>query len=306
MSHFQLQTPIIFMIFKRPDTTQKVFEAIRQAKPSKLLVIADGPRPDRPEELEQCTATREIIEQVDWECEVLKNYSEQNLGCRKRIPSGLNWAFEQVEEAIILEDDCLPHPTFFRFCQEMLDYYRHDTRIGSISGDNTPLGYRRTNDSYYFSIYNRCWGWATWKRVWKNYDVDMKQWPLFRDNNWLRDILLDDYAVKVWTNIFNSNYDNLNVWDYQFMFSLWIQGYLNIIPNVNLVSNIGFGEGGTNTFNSEDTRANVPTQSMNFPIEHPPFLIRDTLADAFTQKNVYNPYSFPKRIKTKLKKIFKA
>ncbi|WP_016952925.1 glycosyltransferase family 2 protein [Anabaena sp. PCC 7108] len=307
MSDFKFQTPVILIIFNRPDTTKKVFAAIRQAQPPKLLVISDGFRPDRPGEFEKCTDTRAIIDQVDWKCEVLKNYSNHNLGCRNRISTGLNWAFEQVEEAIILEDDCLPHPTFFRFCQEMLEFYRHDTRIASICGDNTPVGYRRTQDSYYFSLYNRCWGWATWKRVWLNYDVDMKKWPLVRDNNWLYDILQDDYAVNVWTNIFNSTYDKLNTsWAYQFTFSLWMQSLMNIIPNVNIVSNIGFNESGTNTLNREDPRANVPTQAINFPIQHPPFIIRDTLADAFTQKYVYNPYSLPKRIKNKLKKIFKA
>ncbi|MTJ14889.1 glycosyltransferase family 2 protein [Anabaena sp. UHCC 0187] len=307
MLDFKFQTPVIFIIFNRPDTTKKVFEAIRQAKPPKLLVICDGSRPDRPDEADKIAKTQAIIETVDWECEVLKNYSEQNLGCKNRVFTGLDWAFEQVGEAIILEDDCLPHPIFFQFAQEMLDYYRYDTRIGTICGDNTPVGYSRTNDSYYFSLYNRCWGWATWKRVWLNYDVDMKKWPLVRDNNWLHDILEDDYAVKVWTNIFNDTCNGLNdSWAYRFTFSLWMESLLNIIPNVNMISNIGFGKGGTNTFNREDPRANVPNQAMNFPIQHPPFIIRDTLADAFTQKYVHNPDSLPKRIKNKLKKILKA
>lgn len=135
-NNWQLKTPVAFIVFKRPDTTEKVFEVIRKAKPPKLLVIADGPRAYRPGEAENCAATRAIIERVDWECEVLKNYSDINLGCKQRVSSGLNWLFDLVEEAIILEDDCLPHLSFFRFCQELLTYYRDEQQITSISGQN--------------------------------------------------------------------------------------------------------------------------------------------------------------------------
>jgi hypothetical protein len=164
MADFQLTTPVAFLIFNRPDTTAKVFEAIRQAKPPKLLVVADGPRPDRPDDIEKCKAARGVVEQVDWDCEVLRNYSDVNLGCKKRVSSGLDWVFNTVEEEIILEDDCLPHPTFFRFCEELLDYYRHDERIMVISGDNFQFGRNCTEYSYYFSRYNHCWGWSTWRR----------------------------------------------------------------------------------------------------------------------------------------------
>ena len=136
MNNSQLKTPVAFIIFKRPHTTERVFEAIRQAKPPKLFVIADGPRAYRPGEAENCAATRAIIERVDWECEVLKNYSDINLGCKQRVSSRLNWLFDLVEEAIILEDDCLPHLSFFRFCQELLTYYRDEQQITSISGQN--------------------------------------------------------------------------------------------------------------------------------------------------------------------------
>ncbi|MFM7711944.1 MAG: glycosyltransferase family 2 protein, partial [Microcystis sp.] len=142
-----------------PDTTARVFEAIRQAKPPKLLVVADGPRADRADDIEKCKAARAIIEGVDWDCEVLTNYSDVNLGCKNRVSSGLNWVFDTVEEAIILEDDCVPDPTFFRFCEELLEYYRHDQRIMVISGNNFQFGKKRTGYSYYFSVYTHCWGW---------------------------------------------------------------------------------------------------------------------------------------------------
>ncbi len=134
-----MKTPVTFIIFKRPDTTEKVFEVIRQAQPEKLFVIADGPRDDREGEAEKCEATRSIIEKVDWDCEVIKNYSDINLGCAKRVSSGINWVFENVEESIILEDDCIPDLTFFRFSEELLEKYRDDTRIASITAQNCQL-----------------------------------------------------------------------------------------------------------------------------------------------------------------------
>jgi hypothetical protein len=154
---FQLKTPVAFLVFNRPESTIKVFEEIRRARPPRLLVAADGTRADRPGEAEKCAAVRAIIDTVDWPCEVLKNYSDVNLGCKVRVSSGLDWVFEQVEEAIILEDDCLPHPTFFRFCEELLERYRYDERVGIISGDNFLFGVRRTQDSYYFSRYAHIW-----------------------------------------------------------------------------------------------------------------------------------------------------
>jgi GT2 family glycosyltransferase len=163
MANFQLTTPVAFLIFNRPDTTARVFEAIRQAKPPKLLVVADGPRPDRPDDIEKCKAARAIVEGVDWDCEVLKNYSDINLGCGKRPATGITWVFEQVEEAIILEDDCMPNPTFFEFCQAMLAEYRDDKRIMMIGGTNFLGEWKSKIQSYHFSFYGGTWGWASYK-----------------------------------------------------------------------------------------------------------------------------------------------
>jgi hypothetical protein len=242
MSNYKIQTPVAFIIFKRPDTTARVFEAIRQAKPPKLLVIADGPRPDRLGEDQECAATRAIIDQVDWDCEVLKNYADVNLGCLHRVSSGLNWVFDMVEEAIILEDDCLPHPTFFRFAEELLDRYRDDQRMLSISGQNVQFGRKRTDYSYYFSVYNHCWSWASWRRAWQHYDLDMKLWPEVRDGNFLVDVLGDSHAAKVWTNTFQLCYERkIDSWAYRWTLASFIQNGMNILANVNLVSNIGHG-----------------------------------------------------------------
>jgi hypothetical protein len=288
MANWQLTTPIAFIIFNRPDLTQKVFNAIASAKPTKLFVIADGPRQHKVGETEQCTLTRSIIDAVDWPCEVFTNYSDINLGCNQRISSGLDWVFNQVEEAIILEDDCLPHPTFFQFCNELLKKYRHDERIMAISGDNFRFGRRRTPESYYFSRYNHCWGWATWRRAWQYYDVNMKLWPDVRDQGWLKDLLNNPFAVQYWQKKFQDVHDNtIDTWDFRWTFACWIHNGLSILPNVNLVSNIGFGGSGTHTQYRKNPFANLPTEAMEFPLQHPLFMIRNHQADRFTQANQF-------------------
>ena len=283
---YELTTPVVFLIFNRPDTTARVFEAIRQAKPSKLLVVADGARADKPGEAEKCAAARAIIDRVDWECEVLTNYSDANLGCRKRVTSGLNWVFEQVEEAIILEDDCLPHPSFFLYCQELLEKYRDDERIMMISGDNFQFGHKRTEYSYYFSRYGHCWGWASWRRAWTKYNDSMQTWSELRDNGWLNDVLPNEQAVAYWSRIFQSVYDGFNTWDYVWQYTLWINSGLTILPNVNLVSNIGFGSG-THTNINNHKLANLKVEALIYPLKHP-LVIRNTSADNFTEQTIFS------------------
>jgi hypothetical protein len=307
MADWQLQTPIAFIIFNRPAQTEQVFETIRQAKPPVLLVVADGPRPNKLGEAENCAAAREIIDRVDWDCQVLKNYSETNLGCRLRVSSGLDWVFDTVEEAIILEDDCVPHPTFFPFCEELLEYYRHDCRIGSISGQNVQFGRKRTEYSYYFSRYTHCWGWASWRRAWKYYDLNMTLWPEVRDGNFLMDILGNPKAAKDWEKNFQIIYDKqVDTWDYQWTFTCWIQTFLTVLSNVNLVTNIGYGTESTHTSEEASKYSNMAVEAMDFPLKHPPFVVRDLQADEFTENTLYdyNPV-LSKKIKRRLKEIFK-
>ncbi|MCU0566341.1 MAG: glycosyltransferase family 2 protein [Oculatellaceae cyanobacterium Prado106] len=302
-SEYQLKTPVVFVIFKRVETTERVFQAIRQARPAQLFVIADGARPDRTGELEKCIATRAILEQVDWDCEVLKDYSAVNLGCGRRLPTGLDWVFSQVESAIILEDDCVPHPSFFRFCDELLDRYRNDTRITSISGQNVQMGRSRTADSYYFSRYNHCWGWATWKRAWKHFDPSMTLWPEVKQQNLLHHILQDDSAVRYWTRQFDQLYrgELTTVWDYQWTFACWLQSGLGILPNVNLISNIGSGLDSTHFVEGSDSFTHLPTAAIEFPLRHPPFVVRQTEADAFTHQTLFHQ-SILERLQKRLQK----
>jgi len=284
MHDFRLTTPIAFVIFNRPDTTARVFETIRQAKPPTLLVVADGPRQDREGEAVKCEQTRAIISRVDWPCEVLTNFSDTNLGCKKRVSSGIDWVFKTVPEAVILEDDCLPDPTFFRFCDELLERYRDDERIMMISGDNFQFGRKRTSHSYYFSRYTHIWGWASWRRAWQHYDVDMKLWPASRESGLLNDILDDSKAVRHWRNIFDRvSRGEINTWDYQWTLACWLQSGLSVMPNVNLVSNIGFHAGATHTA-ADSPFSDMPTEPVQFPLDHPPFVLRNRHADDFTQR----------------------
>lgn len=275
-----LDTPIVFLIFRRPDLTAQVFEQIRAARPAKLLVVADGPR--NAEEAPLCEQARKVTEQIDWDCEVLRNYSDINLGCRERMASGLTWAFEQVEAAIILEDDCLPHPSFFRYCETLLNYYRHDDRIMAITGDNHQDGQQRTSYSYYFSKYPHCWGWATWRRAWKHWEFNRQKWIEFRDGGLMKFVCDDPYEEKYWTDIFNLLFleGEPSSWNYAWTFACWSQGGLTALPHVNLVSNIGFGADATHTF-GESKFANILTQDIG-EIYHPPFVIRHKDADMYT------------------------
>ena len=302
MSDWQLKTPVAFIIFNRPDTTEKVFAEIAKAKPPILLVIADGPRNYRPDEAEKCALTRAIINRVDWDCSVLTNYSDVNLGCKNRVASGLDWVFEQVPEAIILEDDCLPDPSFFRFCEELLERYRHDHRIAMISGDNFQFGQNRGDASYYFSRYNHIWGWASWRRAWSHYDKNAAIWPQFHQSSCLKLLLKSTREQKFWQKVFQAVYDGkIDTWDYQWVLSSWSQGMVSIIPAVNLISNIGFGADATHT-KSASIYANMDTHELTFPLIHPEIILANIDADIFTSRTMFSN-SLASRLFQKIKAI---
>jgi len=306
MADYRVHSPIAFLVFNRPQTTQRVFATIAKAKPPKLLVVADGPRSTHPDDADKCAQVRKIATAVDWECEVLTDFADVNIGLRKRISSGLDWVFAQVEEAIVLEDDCLPDPTFFQFCDDLLDRYRHDERVMTITGANYQRGLRRSTDSYYFSRYPHIWGWATWRRAWQHYDVRMSAWPKVRDEQRLSDILNDPWAERYWTKLFQRTFTGeINTWDYQWVFACWLQSGLSIIPNENLVSNIGFGPEATHTVGISEL-ANMSVQSLGFPLRHPVTMIRDTHADRITQKYHYDPLPFWKKITGKFRSVVRS
>lgn len=297
-----METPIIFIIFKRPETTQKVFEAIRQARPKKLFVIADGPRVDRLGEAEKCSKTRMILDQVDWDCEVIKDFSQENLGCEARVISGLDWVFSLVEQAIVLEDDCLPHPTFFQFCDELLNKYKDDERIMTICGTNVLGQWKPHLQSYHLSLYGKGWGWASWRRAWKHFDVSMKNWPHPEMKQRIKDILCDEEQYRVRCRRFDDAYiGKPNVgWDAQWLFARLSQSGMSIVPSQNLVSNIGFGEDATHTkVISSDLL--IPTYSISFPLKEPVGLTVDREYDQRLYQNTMKGWSLLRRVNNKIK-----
>ena len=304
MSEFKLTTPVVFIIFNRPDLTQKVFSEIAKAEPTKLLVIGDGARIEKVGEKNIVESTREIIQQVDWDCEVITNYSNINLGCKKRISSGLDWVFEQVEDAIILEDDCIPEPTFFRFCQEMLTYYRYDKRISMISGSNFSSAYTLTDHSYHFSKYSMIWGWASWRDRWtESYDVKLLEWPRIRDEKRLADMLGNKREVRYWRKIFERVYcGEIDSWAYQWFFANWLEQRISIVPSVNLISNIGYGENATHTTSTESHLSNLERKKVSFPVIHPVQIVKNIKADQLVDE-LYFRGTLSKRIRQKMHAI---
>jgi hypothetical protein len=285
--------PIVFLIFNRPEQTARTFAAIRAARPAKLLIVADGRRPDRVGERELCARTRAIIDGVDWPCAVLRNFADANMGCGKRVSSGLDWAFGQVEEAIILEDDCLPDPSFFPYCGELLERYRADERIMMISGNNFQNGASRTPDSYYFSQLPHCWGWATWRRAWRHYDFAIQEWQQRRNVGLLKKFAGNSVLERYWQQCFDDvAVGKIDAWDYQWMYCLWMQKGLSIAPNVNMVTNIGFGAAATHTMTVDDRHV-VPSRAMGFPMRHPTEIMPCEKADEFEKIYLHQLFRFP-------------
>ncbi len=252
------QPPVAFLVFNRPDCTRRVFAAIRAARPSKLLVVADGPRAGHPTDDADCRAVRTIIEDgVDWDCEVLTHFSPTNLGCRQRVASGLDWVFAQVEQAIILEDDCLPAPEFFVFCARMLERFREDDRVLMIGGTNYLLNEMQLPESYFFSRYFAIWGWATWRRAWRLYNRQMDGWPAMRDAGGLRGFYPQEFMVNYMSRLFDTGVQpGCNTWDIQWFYTCLTNKGLSIVPRVNLISNIGL----VGTHTSDDH------SNHNFPV----------------------------------------
>jgi len=281
--------PVLVLAFNRPHTTAAVMESLRAVRPPKVFFAVDGPRSDRPRERELVLEVQRLVERIDWPCQVETLFRESNLGCKKAVSEAITWFFGHVKAGIILEDDCVAHPSFFPYAAELLERYDDDERIMVVSGDNFQFGRQRTDYSYYYSRYTHIWGWATWRRAWEHFDFAMTQWPEIRNGNWLDDLLADPGHVRYWKGIFDETHGNRNSsWAYRWTYSVWAQGGLTVLPNVNLVSNIGFGVDGTHTWRRSSRFAALEAAPMEFPLRHPPYMIRDAEADRFTQKHMFS------------------
>lgn len=283
-----LKTAVLFLVFNRPDTTKQVFESIRKAKPPRLYVAADGPRSTKEGEAETVQTVRDyVMKRIDWECEVKVLFREENLGCKYAVSSAITWFFENEEMGIILEDDCLPSQSFFWFCEELLVRYRDDTRIMAVSGDNFQFGRTRAEYSYYFSRYSHVWGWATWRRAWMNYDVDMRAWPEIKAGGWLYDLFGNLSEVEYWQRIIDKVYSGqIDTWDHQWTFACWINNGLAVLPRTNLVTNVGFNADATHTF-GDSIFSNMSSEDIQFPLVHPTYIMRDAVADVYTKEVMF-------------------
>lgn len=300
-----LKAAVLFLVFNRPDTTKQVFEAIRKAKPPRLYIAADGPRSDREGEADKVQAVRDdVINNIDWPCEVKTLLREKNLGCKYAVSGAITWFFENEEMGIILEDDCLPSQSFFWFCEKLLEKYKNHTKVWHIGGNNFQDGIRRGNNSYYFSVFNHVWGWAGWRRAWKYYDLELKGLPHFVKTNMIKDVFKNNIDQKYWLSCFQNTYNNkINTWDYQWTFTMWSNDGLAIYPNVNLVGNIGFGDDAVHTMDANHRYSNLPRFEMN-KLTHPPYIVRDIRADDDNQKLIFRPKAFPVKVINKLKRMF--
>jgi len=281
-----LSTPVVFMIFNRPDLTEQVFQSIAEAKPRVLYVIADGPRASHPADEARCAAARAIIERVNWNCEVVRDYAATNLGCKQRVASGLTAAFDRYERAIVIEDDVLPDATMFEFFDAMLGYYADDQRVMMVSGFN-PLGqWKAARQQYHFSCCGSIWGWASWRRAWRFYDVNMS---LFSDAE-LRDRVTDvfgdpEIAAPRIAAYARTHRGEVDTWDFQWSFARALQSWLSVVPSTNLVRNLGFRDDATHTRKPRALMSELPAGEMTFPLRFHSYVAPDREYDRqFTRR----------------------
>jgi len=282
-----IKTAVLFLIFNRLDTTKQVFETIRLARPPRLYISGDGPRDSKPDEDNQVKAVRDyVMNHIDWDCEVKMLFREKNLGCKYAVSGGIDWFFENEEMGIILEDDCLPSQSYFWFCEEILERFRYDARVMQICGSNFLNGWRRHNKSYYFSKYGPIWGWASWRRAWKYYDVDMKLWPEVKKKKIYLDFCDGKQDISFRLNLYDKLFaGEIDTWDYQWGFAKMINSGLSVTPNINMISNIGFGKNGTHVTSGDSHYANMKALNLLAPYSHPNVVLRDRISDQRFLKN---------------------
>lgn len=299
-------TPILLIVFNRPELTKRLVEKLAEIKPNRLFVMSDGPREHSVSDTNLIAKVRLIIDAIDWPCEISKIYNAENLGCGHSPAKGIDWVFSQVDRCIILEDDCIPSTSFFQYCSELLERYKADTRIMSISGNNHLPERFNNSESYFYSIHTQTHGWATWRRAWEKYDFYMKDWQSREEQSWLVGYLGSSRYAKTWLKTFNevhkiiSSDKQCSFWDYQFLYACWRNAGLTIMPRLNLVSNVGYGDDATHLKNSNHPLAALEAKNIEFPLIHPKDVAPLKIADQLIAKHVFGDVSFPKSIARKL------
>jgi len=299
-----LETPVLFLIFNRVETAVDVFEEIRKARPKQLFIAADGPRKNNQSDQYKCPEARnQILNRIDWPCELKTLFRAENLGCGKAVSQAITWFFDHVEQGIILEDDCLPNQDFFHFCEELLLKYANDELIASISGSNLLGTYNHKKDSYFFA-HGGIWGWATWKRAWALYDFDMKGWGQPEILQKIKENISGDNWYSFYFSLFESTHKkSIDTWDSQWFYTILVNNKLTINPKVNLVENIGFNIDGTHTSKTDGKISILKRYQLNFPLVHPQQKALNEKYLRFLYRHLYKPnwlINFLKKIKRKL------
>lgn len=300
---YQCQTAVLLIIFNRPDRAKKVLDGIAAVRPPKLYISADGPRPEKPEDRAICERTRqEVLDYVSWPCEVHTQFHEENLGCKMGPVSGITWMLNREGRGIILEDDCYPIPDFFRFCEEMLDRYQDEPKVMHISGSNFHFGKAMNAHSYYFSRINHGWGWATWKRAWDLFEPDLPTLDkdLASGQVEIRSKEELNYFLPTWKKAATIRFD---IWDFLWTYTMWKYHGVAIVPNRNLISNIGYGADATHTVLETKLMA-MPTQPLAWPLNHPPKIEVSYRADHKIWRRFYVQPLFM-RFKWQVKQLLK-
>jgi hypothetical protein len=280
---------VLYLIFNRPQLQVQSFAKIKEARPARLFVAADGPRTDRPDDIQKCHEARRIIEQVDWPCEVKTLFRDSNLGCRRAVIDAITWFFDNADEGIVIEDDCVVSQSFIDYAVLLLNHYRYDTRLWCISGNNYQRGLWRGDGSYYFSRYSQCWGWATWKRCWQKYDEYLLSWPHAKSQGFPEMLFHRKEEVNYWTSVWDGMFNpktTIDTWDYQWLFTVLLNGGLTACPNRNLVTNVGYGGDGTHCFGATPDPG---IEKFVDSIIHPTFFLPNSDADELTFRHFYNP-----------------
>ena len=301
MNTFQLTKPVMLIAFRRPELAREQIAMLARVQPPRLYIALDAPRPDRPAEVEASQAVRSVFETIPWPCEVRRNYAESNMGCGHRVSSAITWLFEQETDGIILEDDCLPNESFFRFCEETLDRYRDDPRVMSVSGCLGTPESKPIPESYFFSKYTRIWGWATWRRAWALYDYSFARWSEYERSKAFRKKCFHREERKLWIEAARMvNERKVDTWDYQWWLDCWMNEGLTAVARVNMVTNTGFGPNSTHTtaeFHGHLKHASLP---LDFPLIHPAAVVANPELDREYWKFVLRKKTLLQRIRRKL------
>lgn len=293
-----LNTAVLFLVFNRMKTTKQVFAEIKKVKPPRLYIASDGARKTKKGEFKEVKAVREfILSKIDWDCEIKTLFRKKNLGCKHAISSAITWFFDNEEMGIILEDDCLPSQSFFWYCEELLDRYKEDNRIFLISGYNKQNTWRADRDDYFFSNFGGIWGWATWRRAWNHYDINMSDINMFMTGNKFEHLLGKEIGKKRMNGIYNSIIKkNMDTWDYQWGYARHKNSAMACVPSKSLIKNIGFGDGATHT--TGDNLENVDRHNLNIPLKNNNFIVCDKEYD-----KLFLTVPLPAKIKRVIRKV---